>query len=107
EHQWILHLFEQFSITEKLLIFGRHQVIELVDADQSVFVRGITMKEFVLNETGELSELRDISSEKIHPMHHSQDSSDISFRGYNLEEDFARGFAVLIGSRHLSKRSIQ
>ena len=53
--------------------------VELVDADQGVFVRGIAMEKFVLHQAGELTEFRNVAAEKIDPVHHAQDAADLAF----------------------------
>src|SRR5205823_2192506 len=54
------------------------------------------MEELVLHETGELTELGQITPEKIGAMHQSQDPTDSAFARYNGFEDFARRFGVLV-----------
>ena len=53
--------------------------IEFVDADQRVFVRGVTMKIFVLHEAGELPELREVTAEEIDLVHHAEDARHLAF----------------------------
>ena len=48
------------------------------------------MKEFMLNQAGQLSKFGNILPEKIEPMHQSQGAADLAFAGENLAENFPR-----------------
>src|SRR4051794_37115723 len=57
------------------------------------------MKEFVLHQAGELTELRDVSPQKIHAVHHSQNPPDFPFAGHDSLENFlgAAGISIVAG----------
>src|SRR4051794_34753631 len=61
------------------------------------------MEKFMLNEAGELPELRQITSEKIDSMHDPEDSADFAFAREHGEKDLARPFAVLKRSGDLAQ----
>src|ERR1043166_785219 len=90
KHKWILQLLENLPIKNELGILGRRQCIELVDANQRVFVRGVAMQKLVLHETSQLSKLRNVAPEKIDSMHHPENARDRAFAGQDRHENFAR-----------------
>src|SRR5438309_8942300 len=94
EHVRVLEFFEEIPVGAQFRILGLHHLVELVDADQGVFVRGITMEKFVLDQAGELPEFRDVSSEEIDPVHHSKDTADVSFAGEDPSKYLAQRFAA-------------
>src|SRR6266705_3205222 len=96
ENDWIGQLLKEFPILQKLRVFGGDQGIEFLDADQRVFIRRIAVEKLMLNQTGELTELRNIVPEKINPMHHAQDASHFTFARKDLDEAFSRLFCVLV-----------
>src|SRR5438067_426476 len=81
--QWVMQVFEQFPVTDELDILGAGQRVQLIDANQSMFVGGITMEELVLDQAGQLAKFRQITTEEIHPVHHPQDPANLSFLGNN------------------------
>src|SRR5437868_2994183 len=48
------------------------------------------MKEFMLNQAGQLSEFRNILPEKIEPMHQPQGAADLTFARENLAKNLPR-----------------
>jgi len=50
KNEWVLQIFEQMPISEQFRIARLHERVEFVDAKQCVFVRGVTMKEFMLHQ---------------------------------------------------------
>src|SRR4029077_2339175 len=103
EHKRVLQLFEKPAIRGQLRVVSIRERIELVDTEQRVFVGGVTMRKFVLHETGESAELRDVTTEEIHPMHHAKYAADFSFSGQNRSENFARLFRILKSTCDLSQ----
>src|SRR5476651_935105 len=95
EHEWVFEFLEQLSILNQLRIIGRGECVQLIDADQSMFVGGVAMKKLVLHETGELPKLRKITPEKIDTMHHAQNATDLAFARKNSFEYFAGFLRVL------------
>src|SRR6476659_7064443 len=75
----ILKFFEDIPIWPQFWIFCLHHLVQLIDADESVFVCGVAMKEFVLDQAGELTKLGNITAKKIHPVHHSKDPAHLAF----------------------------
>src|SRR5436190_21168724 len=43
-----------------------------------MFVRGVAMEKLVLDETSELSKLRNVTAEKVDPVHHPKHASHIA-----------------------------
>lgn len=76
---WVFELLEQGAVTTEFLALGEQDPIELFDTDQSVLVGCVTMVELVLNEAGEGTEFRDVSSKKSKIVHLAQDSSHLPF----------------------------
>src|ERR1700736_3649499 len=103
EHKRILQLFEKPAIRGQLRVLRIRERIELVDTEQRVFVCGVTMRKFVLYETGERAELGNVTTEEIHPMHHAKHAADFSFSGQNRSKNFARLFRILKSARDLSQ----
>src|SRR4029077_18359110 len=99
----VVKFFEQATIRNQLWIGRLHQRVELVDAEQRVLISRVTMKEFVLNETGQLAEFGNVATEKVYPVHHPQDPSSITFSGQNGFEHFAWLFCVAISACDLAE----
>src|SRR2546430_1431798 len=53
-------LLEKLPILEQLGTFRSRQRVELVNADQRVFIRGVAVKKFMLHQTSKLAELRNV-----------------------------------------------
>src|SRR6266705_5120728 len=98
ENDWIGQLLKEFPILQQLRVFGGDQGIEFLNADQRVFIRRIAVKKLMLNQTGELTKLRNIATEKIHPMHHAQGVSHFTFARKDLDEAFSRLFCVPVSA---------
>ena len=79
EDERILEFFKELAVRSQFRILRLHDLVELVDADQRVFVRGVTMEKLVLHETGELPELRNVAAEKIDAVHHPEHAADFAF----------------------------
>src|SRR5947199_9634330 len=79
----ILELLEKCPVGTQLRIFCLYDLVEFVDADQGVFIRGVTMKKFMLHQAGELAEFRHVTAEKIDSMHHTQHQSELTFARNN------------------------
>src|SRR6266404_3912538 len=56
KNKWVREFLEERAVRAQLRLFRLHHLVELVDAHQSVFVRGVAMKKFVLHQAGELAE---------------------------------------------------
>jgi len=82
EHERIFEFLKKFPVRHQLRIFSGGERIQLVDANQSMLVGGVAMKKFVLHEAGELSELGQISPEKIDTMHHAQHAANLAFASW-------------------------
>ncbi len=74
--------------------------VELLEADQGVLVRRVTMEIFMLHKAGEGTEFRQITPEKIDLVHHAQDARDFSLAPQNARENLARRLAVTKFARH-------
>ena len=85
---------EELSIGLGFLVVSRAEGVELFDADQGMLVGRITMEIFVLHETGEGTELRQVTAEKIHLVHHAQDTRDLSLAAKDASKDLTRRLAV-------------
>src|SRR5437773_12328558 len=72
KNERIFEIFEKTMISGKVGILCANKRVQLVDAKQCVFVRGVAVKECVLDQTGELSELRNVAGAKIDPVHQAQ-----------------------------------
>src|SRR3954470_8478655 len=101
----VLEFLEEVAIGAQFRILRLHHLVELVDADQGVLVRGVTMKEFVLDQAGELSEFRNVSSEKIDPMHHPENPANFSFARQDAAKCLAQWFARAEGAGQQPKIS--
>src|SRR5205814_10202683 len=75
-------LLEKFPIFKQFGIFRVSQCVELVNADQRVFVRGVAVKKFMLHQTSKLAELGNVLTEEIEPMHQPQSPPNFSFARY-------------------------
>src|SRR5712671_2926896 len=94
----IFEVFEKMTIRDQLRIVCSNQCIELVDAKKGVLVRGVTVKKFMLHQTGQLAKLRNITAKIIDPMHETKRSAGLAFFGQHFFEHFARRFGVAISA---------
>src|ERR1700682_168759 len=76
--KWVLESFEQPPVGTEFRVLRLHHLVELVDANQGVFVGGVAMEEFVLHQAGELPEFGNVPAEEIHPVHHAQHPADLA-----------------------------
>ena len=60
EDKRILQFFEQRPIRAQLRVLSVHHLVKLVDANQGMFVGGVTMEKLVLHQAGELAEFRNV-----------------------------------------------
>src|ERR1700730_9422044 len=72
-----------------------------------MFVGGVAGKEFVLHQTGELAEFRNVSPEKIHPVHYAQNLADLTLARHNGFENFAWFLGVTVDARDLAEPPIK
>src|SRR5438132_5788150 len=93
------------TISDQLRIACSNQCIELIDAKKRMFVRGVSMKKFMLHQTGQLAKLRNITAEIIDPVHEAKRAAHLTFFGQHLSEDFARRFGVAVSASNLSERA--
>src|ERR1043166_2198885 len=77
--KWVVEFLEEAAISAELRIFGVHHLIEFINAHQRVFVGRVTMEKLVLHQASELAEFRDVTAQKINPVHHAQDAADLAF----------------------------
>ena len=49
---WVFELLKQDAIPAEFFPFREQDAIKLLDADKSVFIGGVTVVKFVLNEAG-------------------------------------------------------
>ena len=92
--QWVMQVFEQFPVTDELDILGAGQRVQLIDANQSMLVGGVTMEILVLNEAGQVTEFRQIAPEKIGGVHQAENSCSFPFAIEHTRENFARRLAI-------------
>ena len=79
KHERIFKLLEQFPIGSQLRIFGMSERVQLFDAHQRVFVGRVAMKEFMLHETCQVAEFRNVTPQKIYAVHHAKNPADPAF----------------------------
>ena len=103
----ILQLFKKFLIRNQLGIVGTGERVELVDANQRVFVGRVTMEIFVLHEAGQLAEFRNVTAQKIDAMHHAQHASNLVFARQDRHEHFPRRFRILKRAVNETERPTQ
>ena len=65
----ILNINQDVAISRHSWVIGFHESIELIDTLQSMFIRCVAMKKFVLNKAFKCTELREISAKNSAPMH--------------------------------------
>ena len=56
----VIQLFEQIRVKFPLAPFRLPQPVQLIQANQGMFVRRVNVKKLVLNQTGQLAEFRHI-----------------------------------------------
>ena len=95
KNERILELLEESSIRDQLRILRPGQSIELVDANQRMFVGGVTVEKLVLNQTGQLAEFGNVASEEIDPVHHTKDAAHFAFARQNCLKNLARTGRIL------------
>ena len=71
-------MLKNFAIGDQLRIIRLYHSIELVDADQCVFIGRVTMQELVLDQTGQLPEFGNVSPQEIDTMHRSKNAAHFS-----------------------------
>ena len=73
------------------------ELVELFDAAQRVFVGGVAVEKFVLDEAVERAEFRQVTAEKSDAVHEAQHARDITFAFEDRLECFAVGFRATEG----------
>ena len=81
KNERIFEIFEKTMISGEFGILCANKRVQFIDAEERVFVRGVAVKEFVLDQAGELSELRNVAAEKIDPVHQAQRAAHFAFLG--------------------------
>lgn len=66
------------------------EVVEFFDAAEGVFVGGVSVEEFVLDEAIEGTEFWEVSAQDAGAVHETEGMGDLTF----TFEDFAEGFAI-------------
>ena len=105
KHRRILKLLKHRAIPAEFFLFREEDTIKLLDADKSVFVGGITVVKFVLNEAGKGSELGNVAPEETKIVHLAKDATDLAFAGKNREKSLPRNARVLEGAVDKAKTS--
>src|SRR4030081_2509160 len=94
KNKWVREFLEDRPVGAQLRVFCLHHLVELVDANQGVLISSVAMKKFMLHQAGELTELRNVTTEKIAPMHHAQNAADLAFARNDPAKNLARSFAT-------------
>ena len=68
-----------------------------------MFVGGITVVKFVLNEAGKGPELGNVAPEETKIVHLAKNAADLAFAGENSEKSLPRDPGVLEGAVHEAK----
>ena len=77
---------ENLLIDRHRTVFLPHQAIEDLDRLQGMLVRGVAVEKLMLNETGQGTELGQVTPEKPHPVHLPQAPCHASLPGENRLE---------------------
>ena len=75
EHEWVLKLLKDLTISDQLRISRLRQGIKFIDAHQCMLVSRVTMEKLMLHQAGELAKFRNVPAQKIDPMHQSEDTT--------------------------------
>jgi hypothetical protein len=75
----VLELLKNLPIRDQLRVIGRSERVELVNADQCMFVGRVAMQKLMLHEARQLAEFWNISTQEIDPMHHSENAACFTF----------------------------
>jgi len=94
ERVGILDLMEQTPVDLILRVVFRNELIELFDAAQSVFVRGVAVEKLVLDEAVQRTELGQVAAEEADAVHQAQDARDVALAFEDRLEYLAVGFCV-------------
>ncbi len=94
ERVGILDLMEQTPVDLMLRVVFRNELVELFDAAQRVFVRGVAVEKLVLDEAVERAELGQVAAEEADAVHQAQDARDVALAFEDRLEDLAVGFRV-------------
>ena len=100
EHGGIFQLLKQGAIAAEFLGLRKKDAVKLLDADESVFVRGVAVVKFVLNQASECAELRNIASEKAEVVHLAKDAADLAFAGEDRQKSLSGDAGILKGAVH-------
>jgi hypothetical protein len=73
------------------------EAVEHFDGAEGVFVGGVLVEEFVLDEAGEGAEFGDEAAEEADAVHLAEGATDVTFAGEDGEEGIANGFLVAEG----------
>src|SRR5580692_377333 len=95
KHVGILNLQKKRFICCQFRVLCIDERVQLLNANQGMFVRGVPVKKLVLHQTGQIAEFGQISSQEIHLVHHTENVSDLAFPGQDGRESFSGGSCVL------------
>ena len=90
EDEGVFELLKNPLILRELGLGGVDHPVELLDANERVFVRRVSMEKLVLHEARELSELRHVAPEKIHFVHRAQNRADLALPRHDRVEGLSR-----------------
>ncbi len=95
KHGGVFQLLEKRAVAAEAFLFGEEDAVEFLDADEGVFVGGVTVIKLVLHQAGERAELRNIASEEAEIVHFAQDAPDLALAGKDGEEGLAGHAGIL------------
>jgi hypothetical protein len=78
ENKGVFEFLKYCALGNKFGIGRAGELVQLVNAHQSVFIRGVAMEKLLLHQAGELPEFRNVASEKIDAVHHAQNAPDLA-----------------------------
>src|SRR2546421_11348584 len=77
----VREFLEERAVGTQLRVFRFHHLVELVDTNQGMLIRRVTMEKFMLHQAGELAEFWHVTTKKVHPVHHAQHPPNLAFAG--------------------------
>ena len=79
EHQRLLELLKNITVSYQFGVSDVCERVEFVDAYQCMLVGCVTVQKLILHEACKLTEFGNVTTEKIDPVHHSQNAPDSAF----------------------------
>src|SRR5271166_3234600 len=95
KHVGILNLQKKRFICCQLRVLCIDERVQLLNANQGMFIRGVPVKKLVLHQAGQIAEFGQISSKEIHLVHHAKNVSDLALPGQDGCESFSGSSSVL------------